>query len=233
MHPSPSYILLTNYPDTFIQPSPILTLIHASRETLTHIRIPEPTGYSLVYETLTQFFNLQFPCLSVLELGGWNTTVPIGAALSNFLIAHPLIEELQLYFSDFDPCVDEIHCRISSDIALDPGTLPNLRHLTTDPFNLSIFIRSGLSSLQTLDSLHIGVCFVEEQEARFSEMYRALEAFGGLPELKVLELELVRVDDELANARWIAGLGKLCPKVERFRGDYEVGWTSVSHFISV
>lgn len=58
-----------------------------------------------------------------------------------------------------------------------------------------------------------------------------LEAYGGLPGLKVLELELEGLDNELENALWIAGLGKLCPKVERFWGDYEVGISAVSHFV--
>lgn len=61
-------------------------------------------------------------------------------------------------------------------------------------------------------------------------MYQALEAYGGLPGLKFLELELEGIINELGVARWILDLGKLFPKLEQFWGDYEVGKAAVSLF---
>lgn len=98
-----------------------------------------------------------------------------------------------------------------------------------DAFNLSVFLRSGISSLQTLESLCIGISYFEhEKEIQFTEMFKALEACGGLPELKMLELELEGLDGNLESADWIMGFGKLCPKVERFCGDSEVWVEAVS-----
>lgn len=91
-------------------------------------------------------------------------------------------------------------------------------------------------SLQTLEHLHTGLGYFEKQEeerTQFVEMFRTLEMKGGLPELKSLELQLNGLEDGLENARWITGFGKLCPKIERFWGDDETGWTAVSHFIGV
>lgn len=155
---------------------------------------------------------------------------PVGTALTNFLVAHPLIEDLHLGFSH--PFAGGLHCHISPSVTLGPGTLPNLRRLTVDAFNFGIFIRSGISSLQMLESLHIDVGYFEEVErdVGFAETYSALEAYDGLPGLKTLELELGGLGDELRIACWITGFGKLCPKVERFWGDYEVGRIAVSHF---
>lgn len=184
---------------------------------------------------LTQLFNIHFPRLSSLHLGEWKSATLINSALTNFLIAHPLIEDLELCFSDENEGVgeEEVHCHVSP-VALRPGTLPNLRSLTADAFNLRAFLSSEVLSLQTLESLHTGVGYFKEQEdgyAQFSEMFCMLEAKGGLPGLKVLELELDGLyGGEVDNAYWIAGFGKLCPKVEKFWGDFEVEWTDVSYF---
>lgn len=230
-HSFPNSASLIKPPDAFIPSSPILTPIHASRETLTHIRIPVPADIA-TYESLTQFFSFRFPCLSTLYLGGWSTTlaVPVGAAFTTFLVAHPLIEDLHLGFWE---CWNELHCRISPDIVLGPSTLPNLRRLTVDAFNLGVFVRSGMSSLKLLETLHIGSGYLrrEDEGVGFAEMYRALEAYGGLPQLKALRLTLEGLNDEGEDAHWIAGLGRLCPKVERLWGNYNVWWTAVSHII--
>lgn len=219
---------LTKPLDTFIYPLNIFTPLNASRETLTHIRIPVAIDYTAPNESLIRFFTLRFPHFSMLQLGGWNTMTPAGTALATFLVAHPLIDHLDLGFLD-----QEMHCHVPIDFLLGPNTLPNLRYLTVDASNLGIFVRSGMSSLQTLESLHIGVRYVDEQidDVGFAEMYQALEAYGGLQGLKVLELELEGLVNELEIARWISGFGKLCPNVEEFWGDYKVGVAAVSHFV--
>lgn len=209
----------------------ILNPINASRETLTHIRIPVATNYTAPNESLIQFFTLRFPHLSTLQLGGWNTVTPVGAALTSFLVAHPLIEDLNLGF--LDPNRWGIHCHLSPDVILSPGALPNLRRLTADASNLGMFLRSRILSLQTLESLHIGVGYSEEQEDDivFGGMYHMLEVYGELSGLKVLELEFERLFNKLEIARWISGFGRLCPNVEQFRGDFGVGFAAVSYFI--
>lgn len=201
--------------------------MNASRETLTDIRLPVPISYAPTYDPLIQFLTLRFPHLSTLHLGGCNNSPPVDAALTNFVVAHPLIEVLHLGLSG--PYENSKSCHISPDIALDRGTLPRLRTLKADAFNLGVFARSGISSLQTLESLHTGIDYTDEEGGvRFTEMYEALEACGGLPRLGTLKLELRGLEDELENARWVAGLGRLCPKIERFWGDLGVGWVAVS-----
>lgn len=154
---------------------------------------------------------------------------------TDFLIAHPLIEDLHLHFSDDDPDGEVVYYQVSPT-AIGPGTLPNLRHLTADAFNLGVFLCSEVLSLRTLESLHTGVAYFDEKEhgrAQFVEMFHMLEAKGGLPGLKVLELEFDGLNDRSGDARWIAGFGKLCPQVEWFWGDRDVAWTAVSHLIGV
>lgn len=229
MHSFPRRNSLTKLLDTFIYPLNVFTPINASRETLTHICIPVATDYTAPNESLIQFFTLRFPHLSTLEFGGWNTVTPVGTALTNFLVAHPLIEHLTLGFAD--PNGWEVHCHVFPNASLGPSTLPNLRCLSVDASNLGTFVRSGMFSLQSLESLHIGVgYFKEEEDGGFANMYQALEAYGGLPGLKLLELELEGIINELGVARWILDLGKLFPKLEQFWGDYEVGKAAVSLF---
>lgn len=55
-------------------------------------------------------------------------------------------------------------------------------------------------------------------------MYLALKAFGGP------ELHLHGFHNQLENAYWIVGIGKLCLKAEQFLGDYQVGM-AVSYFV--
>lgn len=122
---------------------------------------------------------------------------------------------------------------ISPDIILDSGTLPCLRKLKTDVFNLSIFARSHISFSKTLEILHTGVCYLDEAGGFvFAEMYRALEEYGGLPRLKGLTLTFGELPDDLQNAEWIAGLERLCPGVEQFCGDVNVAWVAVSRLVS-
>lgn len=80
-----------------------------------------------------------------------------------------------------------------------------------------MFLSSEVLSLQTLESLHTGVGYFDEEEdgcAHFAEIFCILEAKGGLPGLKVLELELDGLDGEPDNTYWIAAFRKLCPQVE-------------------
>lgn len=191
----------------------ILPSIHASRETLTHIHIPEPTHHTATYACLGQLFSIHFPQLSTFQYGGWNVTAAACAALANFLIAHPLIEDLELCFSHTSTC------RISPDVAFGSGTLPNLRRLTAEAFNLNIFLRSGVLSLQKLEHLRTGPGhhkWQEEERVEFREMLHNLETKGGLPELKMLLLLLNKDDAE--NEHWITGFVKLCPRVKRVLG---------------
>lgn len=120
---------------------------------------------------------------------------------------------------------------MSLSVAPGPEALPNLLHLAADAFNVNIFARSGMLSLKTLETLRTGPGYSGEgQDGWLEEMCQALERFGGLPGLKALELEFPGHDNKAENARWIEGFGKLCPNVERFWGDYEVGLTAVSRF---
>lgn len=221
---------LTHTPDDSLHSSLLLTTSHASCESLTHIRLNIFTSSPATQEPFIQFFSFQFPHLSTLQISGWNTVPAISIALTKFLIAHPLIEDLCLSFSN--PDGRGFHCYDSSDVALSPGTLPNLRHLTADATNFGIFVRSGLSSLQTLESLHTGLYYhtAGEEDVRFPQMYDALEVYGGLPRLVTLKLELEGIEDAQNNVHWVAGLGRLCPNVEHFWGYVNVEWADVSPF---
>lgn len=81
-----------------------------------------------------------------------------------------------------------------------------------------------------LETLHTGATYINDEEEgfEFAEMYRALEEYGGLPGLKGLTLRLDDLRDNLRDAEWVAGLGKLCLGVKQFCGDGNVGWAAVS-----
>ncbi|KAF9457762.1 hypothetical protein BDZ94DRAFT_188755 [Collybia nuda] len=208
--------------DTFTHPSLILTTLTASCSTLIQIHLPIPTSSPSSAELLKNFLTLHFPHLSTLHLGGWAAIMPVDEVFTTFLLAHPLIEDLQLGFYD---AFDDTRCRLSPKVVLGPGALPNLYHLKADAFNVAILARGGVLSLKTIEHLHtstangwaVGI---------FEEMCGALETYGGLPGLKILKLELEEDDDYPYNVRWIDQLGKLCPSVENFWGDMGVGWTA-------
>ncbi|KAJ3504173.1 hypothetical protein NLJ89_g8078 [Agrocybe chaxingu] len=192
------------------------SLLQASRTTLTRISFPEEID-DFEAANIVHFSTLHFPVLQSLVLGPWIDvfTEEPPAALVRFLAAHPTITDFELgYMSD-----DEFRADLDA-AALQAATtpiLPALRHLHAHPSPIGVLARHAPLCFKSLTSLELGTGLEEDVPFLYNQLFRALRAIGGLPNLKRLGYYVGESEGD--DVMCMEEFSSLCPLVEVWVGD--------------
>jgi hypothetical protein len=209
-----------------------MSLMNKSCRTLTHISLPAVIDIPDVV-ALLPLFDSYFPSLTSFHLGRWlqNPDPTISKAMTQFLIAHPLIRHLSI---GLDPCNDGYGQLIFSESAVTSEMLPHLEFFHGCANSISIMARRGVRSLQTVTALSVDHIFDPDNsdELDVTAMFLQLERVGGLPELKEFRLEPSELTDVEDIHSWMAKLSTVCPGIERLSGALGE-MSAVSHVIFV
>ncbi|CAA7263903.1 unnamed protein product [Cyclocybe aegerita] len=200
------------------------SLLQASRTTLTHISFPNEID-DFEAANIVQFSALHFPVLQSLVLGPWLDvfTEEPPSALVRFLAAHPTITDFDLgYFSD-----DEFRADLEP-AALQAATtpvLPALRHLHAHPSPICDLARHAPLCFKSLTSLEVGTGLEEDVPYEYRQLFTALKAIGGLPNLKRLRYYVGESEGD--DVMCMEAFSSLCPLLEVWAGD--LPWELLGH----
>jgi hypothetical protein len=210
----------------WLSPKAAMSLINKSRPTLRHISVPAVIDILQVV-ALLPLFHSHFPSLTSFHLGAWvqNPDPAVNKAITLFLIAHPLIRHLSLGFDG-----DELGEMTLSESAVMGGMLPHLKSFHGHVNNITIMARRGVRSLKAVTALSVGHVLSEYNSDVLdtTAMFRQLESFGGLPELKEFRLEPPELTEIDQINSWMVKLSTVCPGIERLSGALG-GRNPVSH----
>jgi hypothetical protein len=196
---------------------PVLSLLNNSISTITHISIP--SLFDPVFFDWLPLFSYRFPVLRSFEMGSFSfenveeDTIPFGAAMTQFLLAHPLIEHLSL-------SNDGIQL-VWSDCT--PQMLPHLRNFVGSTNYLMSFTERDVHSLKQLEILSPR-CTWEPYISVHSILFQFAQ-FGGLPSLKQLDLDDTR---EEKGESVILLVAQVAPALEQLIVRFNIDWTLVS-----
>jgi hypothetical protein len=205
---------------------------------LTSISLPNYPGYS-IQDNSTQsghtwktLLSLRFPRLISLSLGLLHTSArhETPTFLTNFLIAHPQLQDLflacslQLGLNRYESITD-------AGGLVTENFLPSLRTFETHPANLILMVRRHVKSLQELERLSILYCCHFEIQVLVDLVVALGQGSSGFPSLNSLAVQLAGDwVGERDTVDWIRRIGAFCPAVISFTGDIcrisPVSWSS-------
>lgn len=196
-----------------VSPCTALSCISASLLSITHLILLTDINYGR--EVALPLFECRFPRLTFLHLGDW-VRDDSNSAMTEFIIAHPLIDYLSLAFNQVYSDLEDASVEFSESIVRH-DMLPCLRTFRGAAKNVLILARQGVRSLHMLSGLFVcATTFsqVIDPDESIDRMFWELGIFGGLPSLKEFHFVAGRcVEDKLK--KWTAVLAKICPVLER------------------
>lgn len=142
-----------------------------------------------------ELFQFRFPKLKTLQIGpgddiGLFHKKPHRQQFTEFLIAHPTIEDLNLdhWYSTYH---DYAHFQLDTEL-LSPSVLPNIISLEAHPDQVTEFVKAGALFIRTMRKLVIGKREPSDIVPHIQSMF---EAFGGYVDaigpLQMLEFHLL------------------------------------------